>query len=82
MGDESFKAIPRDICETCSRPTEDYYRRRAEHMSSAFRSGVPIQGIARAYYVSPQWAMTIVTEQMGKEAVLEIQATYWAREEE
>ena len=50
-------------------------------MASAFRSGVPAQRIANAYGISGQWAMKIISEQMGKEAVLEVQTAYWAIEE-
>ena len=33
--DETFKAIPREICPDCSRPTNGYYDRRAQHMAAA-----------------------------------------------
>jgi hypothetical protein len=82
MTSETFKAIPREICSECSRPTNGYYDRRAQHMAAAYRSGVPAQTIAKAYYISPDWAMKIITEQLGKEEVLAVQATYWETGEE
>jgi hypothetical protein len=82
MSDETFKSIPREVCPECSRPTNGYYDRRAQHMAAAYRSGVPAQTIAKAYYVSGEWAMKIITEQLGKEEVLAVQATYWETGEE
>jgi hypothetical protein len=51
-------------------------------MAAAFRSGLPVWKIAQAYYVSGPWAMTVIEEQLGREAVLEVQAAYWRTDEE
>ena len=77
-----FQAIKREICPSCSRPTEGYYSERARHMAAAFRSGITAQTIGKAYYVSGEWAMKIITEQLGKEEVLAVQSTYWETGEE
>jgi hypothetical protein len=42
------------------------------HMAAAFRSGITPNRIASAYGMSPEWAMKLITEQLGKEAVTEI----------
>lgn len=78
---DDFAPIKRETCEGCGRPVESYYDDRKQHMASAFRSGIPVNQIARAYYISPEWAMKLITEQMGKEAVLEVHETYWKDED-
>ena len=72
-----FAPIKREICPTCSRPTEGYYDERAAHMAAAFRSGVSVERIARAYRVTEGWTLKVITEQMGKEAVQDTLAAYW-----
>lgn len=78
---DDFKPIPRDTCSECGRASSDYYDARKVHMAAAFRSGVPAQTIARAYGISGEWAMNLITEQMGREAVVEVQQTYWSTDE-
>jgi hypothetical protein len=66
-----FQPIDREPCSECGRPSQGYYERRASHMAAAFRSGVTPHRISTAYGMSPDWALKIITEQLGKEAVLD-----------
>lgn len=71
-----FNPVPRETCPGCGRGTEAYYLRRKENMAAAFRSGVPVAEIAGAYGLSLDWAMKLIEEQLGREAVLEVHEMY------
>jgi ribosomal protein L34E len=69
---KDFHPLERVVCEGCGRPVQGWYEERASHMAAAFRSGITPNRIASAYGMSPEWAMKLITEQLGKEAVTEI----------
>lgn len=72
----SFEPVPYDACPTCGRGTNMYYEARKVNMAAAFRSGVPVRTIASAYGMSQEWAMKLIEEQLGREAVLEVHEMY------
>jgi hypothetical protein len=42
-------------------------------MAQAFRTGVPLPTIASGYGMSQEWAMKLIQEQLGLEAVRDVQ---------
>lgn len=71
-----FHPISQDRCDGCGRNRSGYYLRRHPHMAAAFRSGVPLPTIAAAYGMSQQWALKLIQEQFGLDAVREVQEAH------
>ena len=68
-----FYPVSQDRCDGCGRNRNGYYTRRKEHMATAYRSGVPLLTIAQGYGMGQEWALKLIQEQLGQEAVREVQ---------
>ena len=67
-----FQPIDRNVCDLCRRPLDDYYAARKRHMADSFKAGIPPTLIADGYRISPDWAMKLIREQLGDDAVGEV----------
>lgn len=71
-----FAPIDRDTCPGCGRPTEAWYKDRKFHMAILFQQGIPVPEIAAAYRMGPDYAMSLIKDQLGEEAVYAVIMRY------
>lgn len=66
----TWQPIPRSACGECGRLTPDYYNARNDDIADAYESGISSRRLAKAYGVSEERTIQIITEQLGRRAYL------------
>ena len=76
MGD--WSPIPPDKCGECGRYRPGWYDERNHDIGVSYEEGVSSRRLAKAYGLSEERTIQIITEQLGRRAYL----TAWHREAE
>jgi hypothetical protein len=70
--------VPPDKCGECGRYTPQWYNERNADIADAYGEGVTSRRLAKAYGISEQRAVEIITDELGRRAYL----TAWHEEDE
>lgn len=66
-----WKPIPPDNCPECGRSRPGWYDKRDEDIATAYTEGVSSRRLAKAYGISEERTVQIITRELGRRAYLE-----------